>query len=681
MKARERLVITFVALLLLLAAGAEVFRLSWGSGDWLGRISLKWGVALLGFLLIFAALYLVVLAALWRPDRIAPLEQALAAFRERLGWLRWPLVFLVACAPAWFFLFGPWGGLFSGFYFRLVVFCSVAVTLAALLTQHDRVLVTWTSLVLGLLLVGVVFVLADALVGVTSYPFNLHWSEGNRLWDYSVLFGRELYDYPSGEPIPAHIDQGRQALWGLPFLLPHVSIVGARLWNAILLTLPYALLGWMAVRLPGEKRLAWFLFGLWTLIFLNQGPIYTPLVLSAVLIAGARHRPTWIALPLLFLASNYAYHSRLTWMFAPAMWGIMLIFGNAREEARLPRSEWVRAFMWGATGALGGYIFPLLWPRLVEYWQNKASADITERVAGAANIVTSTHSVGGVITETASRQTLLWYRLLPNATFGSGILVGLILASLPLVLFLVYLVHTRRWPLDFWRAAGVAGPTLAFLGVGLVASVKVGGGTNLHNMDMFLIGLAFAAVLAWEAGAHHQVTDLLARSSWVRVLLLLIVAVPAFTPMSNAVPLELPPRDKVDHALEEMQDTVACAKEHGDVLFMDQRQLLTFGFIQDVPLVPEFEKKQVMDQAIYNNYEYFRDFYSDLESRRFSLIITDRQAIFYKDSGDSLAEENNAWVQWVTRPIIEYYAYESVDDYKLVGTEMFMPIDRTYTCP
>lgn len=68
---------------------------------------------------------------------------------------------------------------------------------------------------------------------VSGYPFSIGWSEGNRMWDYSVLFGRKLYNFPADQTIPAYIDIGRQSLWGAVFLLPHVSIVLMRLWKCL----------------------------------------------------------------------------------------------------------------------------------------------------------------------------------------------------------------------------------------------------------------------------------------------------------------------------------------------------------------------------------------------------------------------------------------------------------------
>jgi hypothetical protein len=89
---------------------------------------------------------------------------------------------------------------------------------------------------------------------------------------------------------------------------------------------------------------------------------------------------------------------------------------------------------------------------------------------------------------------------------------------------------------------------------------------------------------------------------------------------------------------------------------MDQRQLLTFGFVKDVPLVAEYEKKYLMDQAMGDTAaSTFPAFHRDLESHRFSLIISDPLHLPIKDSDYGFGEENNAWVKWVAAPILCYY--------------------------
>jgi hypothetical protein len=47
--------------------------------------------------------------------------------------------------------------------------------------------------------------------------------------------------------------------------------------------------------------------------------------------------------------------------------------------------------------------------------------------------------------------------------------------------------------------------------------------------------------------------------------------------------------------------------------------------------------------------------------------------------GDGFLEENNAWVEWVTIPLLQNY--ESVGEYKDAAVELFMPIERDFACP
>ena len=104
---------------------------------------------------------------------------------------------------------------------------------------------------------------------------------------------------------------------------------------------------------------------------------------------------------------------------------------------------------------------------------------------------------------------------------------------------------------------------------------------------------------------------------------------------------------------------------------MDQRQLLTFGYIIDVPLVPEYDKKVLINQALSNNASYFEGFYMDLASQRFSLIITNPVNRRLDTSEGNFGEENNAWVKWVSTPLLCYY--ESADRFKRVDIELLVP--------
>ena len=278
-----------------------------------------------------------------------------------------------------------------------------------------------------------------------------------------------------------------------------------------------------------------------------------------------------------------------------------------------------------------------------------------------------------------TRQPLLWERLLPNDTYRLGILLGIILVSAPLVILLIYLVRTRRWQLDWLRGLVVATPLALFLCVGLVVSVKIGGGSNLHNLDMFIIGLLIAAALAWMAGGFRVLAHLDKEPIWVQILMVVMMLVFTYQPLLGAGPIELPSKDRVDKALTTLRTEVEIAAQQGEVLFMDQRQLLTFGFVPKIPLVVEYEKKLMMDTAMTGDEFYFLPLYADLARHRFSLIVSEPLHTRVRESEYQFGDENNAWVKWVASPILCYY--EPLVTFKDVKVQLLTPREDGGDCP
>lgn len=128
------------------------------------------------------------------------------------------------------------------------------------------------------------------------------WSEGNRIWDYSIRFGRDRYGIADNQDIYVLLDAGRMLIGGLPFLIPNVNIEAVRLWIGLTLILPYFLVG-IAAYIVAEKSVRiWILMTLWVFLFLRQGPIHSPLVLAAALTIFVWRKPLWLAIPLIIYA-------------------------------------------------------------------------------------------------------------------------------------------------------------------------------------------------------------------------------------------------------------------------------------------------------------------------------------------------------------------------------------------
>jgi len=698
-----RLLVTFAVLLLLVFAGSDFYAVVEGTQNWIGKFTITWGLPLAGMMLFGTLAVALGLTSLWLPQKTDDLVVALARSRDKLGPLRWLFFAALAFLPAKIFLYTPLGYKITGAAFRLAFLIAVGLAMALFATRHPRHLIRWRPLMLSFVAVGAVIVFAVEFVTVVDYPLSLTWSEGNRIWDYSWLYGRRFYDYPLNQRFEAYIDIGRQSLWGLPFLFGGVTLEGVRLWSALVFTVPYLFLGWLALRALPALRKDWSWAGVWLFLFLYQGPIYTPLVLSAILVAGARRKALWIALPLIYLAGYYAQLSRLTWMIAPAVWAVLvaLLDDETSPGERMPWRSWLQVGLYGLAGLFGGVGIKRGWERI------SRQLGLANAAQGGVQVNLPMPAPAAIFTDTADTveavssgsnsfltdQPLLWERLWPNPTNGLGIVLELALAVLPLVILLIYLaiqsqnkepqintdkrrIHDKKsaftpaldtagasvrvdprpnWQLNIWQKLAVAGGLLGFLGIGLIISVKIGGGSNLHNLDIFLVSLVFVAAAAWERGGGQILANLQEQTSGVKILFLFLALIPAFLPLMDAMPLELPEQQYVDHTI----DLLITESEHvvaqgGEVLFMDQRQLITFSVV-DIPLVPEYEKKQVMDRALAQDMEYLMPFYRDLAEQRFGLIITDPQRIRYSREEEQWDAENDTWVQWVTEPLYCYY--------------------------
>ncbi len=681
---------------ILAGAAVEFYNVSWGTGAWWGEFSLKWGMLFFLFVIFCVICLLVTALVLWRKRKTEPFLERLATLRGGMGFFRWLAAFVVLILPVWFFQYSPWGVAFKGPYLRLMVGCIAILFLAFFLTRDAAKAWAWQGIVTGSLLCGAAFVITSPFGGVTSYPFSLGWSEGNRLWDYSLLFGKHLYSYPAGDPPSAYLDLGRQLVGGLPFILPQMSVGLERFWIALMEILPYLLLGWLAFR-PSEKNagLSWILAGVWGFMFLNQGPIHAPLLVCAILVALAWRQPLWAAIPLIALSGYFALVSRSTYIFAPAIWAVMLEFASAAlDKDRVTPKSWGRAISVGLAGLLGAFGTQLI-------AAIKFNAPATAATGGnvAAGVTAAAGAAASTVASAGTDQPLLWYRLFPNATYGYGIILGLLIAVGPLIVILVSLA-VHGWKLNLLQKLSVVLPLFAFLVVGLIVSTKIGGGGDLHNMDMFLIALMFSAALAWKAGGAKWVADIQKEKAWMQAAVLLLIAIPAFQPLMALRPLSfakdagwlavladvekpkdlgsLPSDSMIAANLQKLNLAVKTAQSQGQVLFMDQRQLLTFGYIKQVRLVPEYEKKLMMDEALSSNAAYFQPFYADLAAHRFSLIISDPLRTPIKDSDYGFGEENNAWVKWIAKPILCYY--EEKDTLTEVRVEMLIPRQGPNDC-
>lgn len=679
------ILISTIYIFLMAILGFE--KISSGTGTLFNGYSLKWGMGLLGFILLCVALLILIVRVLWRAETFHSLVKKLITFREKLGIARLGLAILVFAAPILVFQFTVWGVVFSDLYIRVIMWALTVVLLTFLISNIN--LMEWKYCLISLLLTSTAFVTTLSFINVIDYPFSIGWSEGNRMWDFSMMFGRDLYNYPPDKEIFVLLDSGRQFVGGLPFIFSGITIWMERFWIALTAIFPYLLLGISAFRFLRSDLKGWLLAVFWAFIFLKQGPIHTPLVLCAVATALVWRSPLWLGIPLIALTSYAAEASRFTWVFAPGLWiGMLELMGAYTQNNKITRTTWLRAITLGIAGLIGG-----------QYGQNIVSLFNSQTQQPTISASISVESAVSMVATPA--QPLLWYRLLPNETYPLGVLFGLLVATLPLIILLCYLIFSNKWQINLWQKLAILAPLTAFLVVGLIVSTKIGGGGDLHNMDMFLIGLMFTGVVAWEKAGKQWFTEIPSAPVWIKITLVLFFALPGLfalrgirsfafaedaawlvvlTDSPNEKSLDMIPSDTVvNNALQIIQAEVDLAvAQGGEVLFTDQRQLLTFGYIINVPFVPEYEKKVLMNNALGSRQAYFQRFYEDLANQRFSLIISEPLKTPIQDSTDTFGEENNAWVKWVSIPVLCYYDIKTT--LREVNVQLLVPKPNPVDC-
>ncbi|MBI9045458.1 MAG: hypothetical protein JEZ06_13285 [Anaerolineaceae bacterium] len=604
---------------------------------------------LIAFLLGIECLLLL---EMFKPDWLSRIKNK----RSKFSWVNWAIAILIGYGSSWILLISRWSYHYSGNLLRFAFFLAVVILMGFLISRDKKYFIEWNRLLTALILLGAVFTICNASRTAIDYPFRLHWSEGNRFYDYSLVFGQRIYDSEGVLPLGGLTGRGRSTIWGLPFIFDNVSIQFFRFWDELVYVVPGLVLGWIAIKKTEFRKHFgfYFLFGCWAMLFLNQGPIYAPLILAAWLIVLTRYLPLWIGFFIAALSGYYAEGSRFTWMFAPAIWAGLIAFVEINPISI--KQRWTRAITLTCGGLLGGFVIPNF---------------ITE-VLHLDPSTTENLDVGIFQPlSTLSRQPLLWERLWPNPTFASGIVLGLLLAVGTVTVLFVISIRSELIKLDNWQKVAIAGCLIVLMSVGLVISVKIGGGSNLHNLDMFLITLFFMVVILLEGNVRKWVSTKEKPTLPITILVLLSISLPYLPKFLNAHPIEVLDENIVEDYLIDVVDKVDDAKREGDVLFIDQRQLLTFKYITDVELIHDYEKKLLMDMAMAGDEQYFETFYDDLKAQRFSMIISEPLLTGYKGDEFEFGNENDAWVKWVSIPVLCYYERETT--HQEIGLEILYP--------
>ena len=497
-----------------------------------------------------------------------------------------------------------------------------------------------TAFAIVVLTQGFVYQTWGIFAATSANPFSMGYSEAGRHYYASLFFAEKLYGMQL--PLP-FLHPSRYLLLSIPFLVDGLPLWLHRFWQAFLwfgLTLGSAY--FLARRMKQSAGITVF-FTAWAFLFFLQGAVYYHLHVMVILIlAGVSVKHPWRSLMVIVPASLWAGISRVNWFLVPAMLAIAIYVLETPIELRRRRSPtppdalksasyarwkyWLTPFVWGICGIAAALVSQFA------YIQISGNAD----AAAFGSSFTSD---------------LIWSRLLPNETFPMGILPGILLVSAPALIALYQMTRGKRnylHPLR-WLALIVMLAVL-FVG-GAIVSAKIGGGGDLHNMDAFLVMLSVLVTAWWggQIGAENEAKPMMGRVGWGVVVAGLLI------PLGFAIRhIGFYPSFDEAVAEKDVQALQDALENGGEILFITERQLIAFDYVNGVTLVPEYEQSELMEMAMSRNRAYLETFYSDLEARRFVWIVAEDQKFTQQKEG-AFVEENVAWVRFVGAPLLCNY--------------------------
>jgi hypothetical protein len=489
---------------------------------------------------------------------------------------------------------------------------------------------------------------------VTAYPFAMGWSETSRYYFPSLFLSEKVYR--AGYPWPI-LHPTLHLLLAPPYLFD-APLWFHRFWQV---ALRFVLIGLIVPplleRLKIESRSLRWLVALWMFLFLFSGPIYFHLAVPVIIVLwgfslqnGTR---TWLAI---LLASIWCGWSRVNWYPVPAMIAAVLYF---LEEPIAGKK-------------LRGYLLkPLLW-----FVAGTVTAFLSQRIYIALSGIGDSGSF-----YTSLSSDLLWYRLLPNASYSLGLIPAALLLSLPMWIVMYTVLRTNRK--EAWNPTRllllVAALFILFIG-GLLVSLKIGGGVDLHNLDAYLCLLLI--VFSYLVFARYRLEngELSRPVTLPWFLVLAVMLMPAWSYLRFNISFKTYDKSRTETVLRSLQDHVDGVKaQGGEILFITQRQLISMHMLNGVTLIPEYEREDLMEMAMANNTEYLGKFRKDMEDQRFALIVVDPLNFNIMTRNRSFADENNVWVRRVMKQILCNYRQEAVFAEDEIA--LYVPQEGPRQCP
>ncbi|MFN2212465.1 MAG: hypothetical protein ACK2UE_05270 [Anaerolineales bacterium] len=544
-------------------------------------------------------------------------------------------------------LLGPYGVLFRDLIWRVVILGGFVGISVVILKKTWAAYRLWPAFMITLIVYGVIYQIATFLPGINNSPFTLTWSEGSAYYFASAYFSKQIYGISIDLPL---INPTRHLLMAIPFIIPELPIWLHRSWEVFLWLMVTGLTIFLLVRRLDitNRLLRWTVIG-WVFLYFYQGPVYYFLLISIIpILWGFNAKNFTKTLLLVLVGSVWAGLSRVNWMPVPALLAAAFYF----LEVRVDQRGWVRYLLTPLIWFVSGVAVALLvWIGYAQ-WSGQPP--------GNFGVYFTSH--------------LLWYRLLPNATYPGGVLLMTLLASLPLFGVIAIQLYRSGFNYHIIRHLGIGIILLVLFIGGLIVSAKIGGGNNIHNLDAFLLILLVTGVYLYfgKAVPDSNFPEREPFKKLTNIFITFAVIIPLLLTVDQGRPRILPEESRIDNALLTIQEYAdEAAADDGKVLFLAERQLLTFGEIEDIPLVPEYERMKLMEMVMGDNTSYLAKFRQRIENQEYALIISEPLDDKFKGRSVPFGDENDVYVAQVSRPVLCYY--EPVKDVFKFPIQLLVP--------
>lgn len=455
------------------------------------------------------------------------------------------------------------------------------------------------------------------------------------------------------------MDAGRSVLDGLILLVPHAEIWMYRAWvSASFLTgallVSVVMVNKLASLVPATDfrarkiRVSLILFGT---LFILQGPVYYHVLLGVIPVIGLYDaKKPYRTLAVVVGASVWEGLCRVNWFFMPAIVALTLYF----LTEPLSGKKFIAYFKWPLFWTIAG-----IWASFLNHYSYLTIANYP-----------------AVFLNPDMQYPFEIKKLWPNAGFPLGLIPGVLALCLPMIgTSIVHFWRQRTTGIEFVRS-GVIALILLFLFSGsTLISLRMGGGYDLHNYDTFFVVLllSFLGALLNVTKASGFVPEKSPGGALVNsILLLSLFPILYFVSLSRPVHFSYSAAETQKAIAEINAFLQSEAVDERSVLFIENRQLLVFGYVGSETIFVPYEKIELMEMAMAQNGQYLSRFELELQSHEFAAIITEKLFLWEQNPTQSpYWYENNAWLNGVARPIRKYYslAYQNTD----LGFEIYIP--------